>query len=112
MGKIKFLDPTPFLSNNIEDNVDSSPFNIAMRTCVYRARKCSFFEKFGVLCFLVTPVLRFALLPYCRRNLCIWNIETSLETSHVTGNIDAQPAFTCSKLTIEILEQGVKLFQS
>ena len=34
MGKIKFLDPTPFLSNNIEDNVDSSPFNIAMHTCV------------------------------------------------------------------------------
>ena len=30
-------------------------------------KKCSFFEKFGVLCFLETPVLRFALLPYYRR---------------------------------------------
>ena len=29
--------------------------------------KCSFFGKFGVLCFLETPVLRFALLPYYRR---------------------------------------------
>ena len=29
--------------------------------------KCSFFGKFGVLCFLVAPVLRFAPLPYCLR---------------------------------------------
>ena len=29
--------------------------------------KCSFFGKFGVLCFLETPVLRFALLRYYRR---------------------------------------------
>ena len=29
--------------------------------------KCSFFRKFGVLCFLVTPVFRFALLRYYRR---------------------------------------------
>ena len=30
-------------------------------------KKCPFFGKFGVLCFLQTPVLRFALLPYYRR---------------------------------------------
>ena len=30
-------------------------------------RKFSFFRKFDVLCFVETPVLRFALLPYCRR---------------------------------------------
>ena len=35
--------------------------------CVSGGKKCSFFGKFGVLCFLVTPVLRFALLPYYRR---------------------------------------------
>ena len=29
--------------------------------------KCSIFGKFGVLCFLETPVLRFAHLPYYRR---------------------------------------------
>ena len=28
------------------------------------SRKCSFFGKFGMLCFLVTSVLRFPLLPY------------------------------------------------
>ena len=30
-----------------------------------------FFEKLNMLCFLVTPVLRFALLPYYRRNTVI-----------------------------------------
>ena len=32
--------------------------------CVSGGKKCSFFGKFGLLCFLKTPVLRFALLPY------------------------------------------------
>ena len=40
---------------------------IRTRVC----KKCLFFGKFSVLCFLETPVLRFALLPYYRR------IETS-----------------------------------
>ena len=31
--------------------------------CISGEKKCSFFEKLGVLCFLVTPILRFALLP-------------------------------------------------
>ena len=40
-------------------------------------KKCLFFGTFGVLCFLETPVLRFALLPYNRWNvesgfLCLW----------------------------------------
>ena len=33
-----------------------------------RGKKCSFFGKFGVLCFLVTSVLKFPLLPYYQRN--------------------------------------------
>ena len=38
-------------------------------TYVYisRGNKYSFFGKFGGLCFLATPVLRFALLPFKRR---------------------------------------------
>ena len=32
--------------------------------CVSGGKNCSFFGKFGVLSFLETPVLRFALLPY------------------------------------------------
>ena len=39
--------------------------------CVSGGKKCSFFEKFGVLCFLETPVFRFALLPYYRWYL-VW----------------------------------------
>ena len=35
--------------------------------CVSGGKKCSFFGKFGVLCFLETLVWRFALLLYCRR---------------------------------------------
>ena len=34
---------------------------------VSRGKKCSFFGKSGVLCFLGTPVLRFAFLPYYQR---------------------------------------------
>ena len=34
-------------------------------------KKCSFFGKFGMLCFLETPVLTFALLPYYRRVLLL-----------------------------------------
>ena len=36
---------------------------------VVQGKKCSFSGKFGVLCFLETPVLRFALLPYYRQNI-------------------------------------------
>ena len=34
--------------------------------CVSGSKKYSFFGKLGVLDFLLRPVLRFALLPYCR----------------------------------------------
>ena len=42
-----------------------------MHTDVYASggKKCSLFGKFDVLCFLETPVLRFALLPYYRRSV-------------------------------------------
>ena len=38
--------------------------------------KFPFFGKFGVLCFLVTPVLRFAFLPYYQRYLLsLWKVN-------------------------------------
>ena len=43
------------------------PPDTHMYVSVSEGKKCSFFEKFGVLCFLETPVLRFALLPYYRQ---------------------------------------------
>ena len=33
-------------------------------------------------------------------------------TYKINYKFDSQPAFTCSKLTIEVLEQGVKYVQS
>ena len=41
-----------------------------MHTFVYVSggKKCLFFGNFGMVCFLETPVLRFALLPYYRRS--------------------------------------------
>ena len=39
-------------------------FALYMYVCVSGGKKCSFFGKFGVLCFLETVVLRFAVLPY------------------------------------------------
>ena len=36
--------------------------------CVSGGKKCSFFGKFGALCFRVTSVLRFVFLRYYRRN--------------------------------------------
>ena len=36
-----------------------------------KANISSFFEKIGVLCFLETSVLRFALLPYYRQKLIL-----------------------------------------
>ena len=43
---------------------------IRTRTCAYQGiRNVCFSEIFSVLCFLETPVLRFALLPYYRRSI-------------------------------------------
>ena len=44
--------------------VENKSITLFRRYCISGGKKCSFFGKFGVLCFLETPVLRFALLPY------------------------------------------------
>ena len=44
-------------------------------------KKCLFFRKFGVLCFLVPIIIRFAFLPYYRRNIRhfqIWILKISI----------------------------------
>ena len=44
--------------------------------CVSGGKKCSFFGKFGGLCFLETPVLRLAFLPYFRRKgSSLWKLD-------------------------------------
>ena len=57
-----------------------------MRMCVLRGKKWSFFGKFGVLCFLATSVLRFAVLPNYRRikvNLFQSTVKFQIATSHL-----------------------------
>ena len=55
------------------------------------SEKRTFFGKFGVLCFLETPVLRFALLPYYRLfnlfHFCIHTLHGALITYMVLSNI-------------------------
>ena len=45
----------------------SYPRDTHTYVCISGGKKCLFSGNFGVLCFLETPVLRFALLPYYRR---------------------------------------------
>ena len=55
-----------------------------IRTCTYEyqgVRNVDFFWKFGVLCFLETPVLRFTVLPYYRRVSQLKNDLTSTQVS-------------------------------
>ena len=53
---------------NFPKNEHFVPPDMHTYVCVSGGKKCSFFEKFGVLCLLETHVLRFALLPYYRRS--------------------------------------------
>ena len=39
---------------------------------VSRGKECSFFWKFGELCFLLTPVLRYTLLPYYQQYVLVF----------------------------------------
>ena len=56
-------------------HVETLDLFVQTYVCLSGCKKCSFFGKFGTLCFLVTSVLRFAFLPYHQRNL-IWWITT------------------------------------
>ena len=58
---------------------------IHIRACVYRVKKCLYFEKFGVFGFLVIPALRFILLPCCGRFI----------------NESSFPAMRCVSFTLE-----------
>ena len=48
-------------------NFSKNSMCMYMYMCLSGDKKCSFFRKCSVLCFLVTTVLRFVLLPYYRQ---------------------------------------------
>ena len=64
-----------------------------------RGKKCSFFEKFGVLCFLETPVLRFALLPYYWRTSCYFQklLYTESTSTLFLGYKRLRAPLTCGR---------------
>ena len=71
---LTFKNPATWLVQNILDynwrtrilpDIEFAMWNVYV--CVSGGKKCSFFGKFGVLCFLETAALRFALLPHYRR---------------------------------------------
>ena len=63
-------------------------FTNSSYVCVSEGKKCSFLGKFGVLCFLGTPVLRFALLLYYRRSLKNDAFELLSAPPHTNGGIN------------------------
>ena len=71
---LTFKNPATWLVQNILDynwrtrilpDIEFAMWNVYV--CVSGGKKCSFFGKFGVLCFLETAALRFTPLPHYRR---------------------------------------------
>ena len=52
---------------NFPKNENFLPPGMHTYVCISGGKKCPFFGKFDFVCFLETPVLRFALLHYYRR---------------------------------------------
>ena len=70
------LKQAPSQQQDVKESSAYMPSNDALyqgwrdfQVCLSGSKKCSFFGKFDLLCFLETPVLRFALLPYYRRTV-------------------------------------------
>ena len=61
--------------------------------CVSGGNKYLFFEKFGVLCFLETPVLRLDVLPCYQRILFAKNIRK--DDNHRKEWIEIQDVINC-----------------
>ena len=60
-------------------------------------KKCLFFGKFGVLCFLETPVLRFALLAYYRH---LFNQELTYPAPEMSIRGSQQKKYNQKKICI------------
>ena len=72
--QIKFSEKRTFLT----------PWYAHVRVLITGVRNVRFFGKFGMLSFLETPVLSFALLPYYRRFVWSWCAENLFwKASHV-----------------------------
>ena len=61
-------------TSNFPKNEHFLPPDLHTYVFISGGKKCSFSGKFDMLCFLETPVLRFALLPYYQRFVCIFEV--------------------------------------
>ena len=73
--------------------------------CVLGVKKFFFFEKFGMLCFLITSVLRFAFLPYYRL-IFIFDTDIWLYKSNISTH---QQVFLCC-ISLEANAQSFRKF--
>ena len=78
--------------------------------CISGGKKCSFFGKLGVLCFIETPNLRFVLLPYYRKTVnlrLIYENVCRLQSDKQTNTIHSKPvAVELSKYKRKINTSG------
>ena len=73
-------------------------------------KKCLFFRKFGGHSFLVTPVLRFAPLPYYRRILNFLVTDNENKYINTTKSVVLSIAFCCWSSLIKQLPEDLELF--
>ena len=78
---------------NLKTGVARKQCQFFQKTNMSVVKNVRFFEKFGVLCFLVTPVLRFVLLPYYQRV----TIESIPNISQLINAENRMPNFTALK---------------
>ena len=91
----------------ISDNECFLPPHMHTYVWVSGGNKCSFFRKFDLLCFLETPVLRFALLPYYRRNVI--SLVKLLFSCHSRNQIFTHIFYICSSLDIKSNQNSFEL---
>ena len=62
-------------------NKNFLPSDTHTYVCISGGKKCKFSRKFGMLCFLETPKLRFALLPYYPRTVNLFQLRFELQSN-------------------------------
>ena len=77
-------------------------------TYVSGGKKCSFFGKFAVLCFLETPILRFAVLPYYRR----FNLDRFAHAHPLLKTLNALNVYQINLLQVLLFIHKIKIKSS
>ena len=95
---------------NFPKNEHFLPPDTHTYVCVTGAKKCLFFGKFGELCFLKTPIMRFAFLPYYRRSdsiIFLLLTEIADKTGLTNSTFNFNPSFSLNSAICEIESTNV-----